>query len=654
MSCMEEFYQMLIRGSQAYARWDLETSTTILKSRKRMAVLFLLLLPILIGGIAIAAGDGSNLPEVLGGKKAYMPSHYTNLIFFASIFVGICAGLITGCIGAGGGFIIAPALMSAGVKGILAVGTDLFHIFAKAIMGSVLHKKLGNISIPLAGTFLIGSITGATLGGMLNRYIYDLNPILSDLFISSVYVLILGFLSFYALADYLKARKGETAKAKRSSRDEVIPPMGKRLQSVNLPPMLTFDKGVTPGGRKISAIFLVLSGLIVGLAAAIMGVGGGFLTFPIFVYGLGVSSMTTVGTDIFQIVFTAGYSALSQYAFYGFVFYTLAMGMLLGSLIGVQVGSLITKVVPGIMIRGFFALAVTAGFINRFFALPEKLQELGYIQITKSTGALLNTIGNCLFFIVIGGFTIWVFYVFFLNLSELKAEDYTISMRKKLKVRGVSMLLVFFAVLAVIFTPIFPGKVNGLDYMDNLFNMISKGSSYFIPAALTNSEKYAGKMIDVTVTLADEKQATDTAQLFKASGAEVSVSGKDLVVKGDLGRIMKASLEDADRMFQNNGKQLSDKYGMSAKQVLLNWWTAFKGMTKDLTTQKDFKQAKAIATIQTKALEPAYNYDGVDAGDYKANFFLLIAALIFYVIYTLWYGFGIMYLFEGFGLKIGH
>ena len=331
-----------------------------------MGILFLLLLPIIFGGIALASGDGT-LPNFLGGKTAYMPSHYTNLIFFASIFVGVCAGLITGCIGAGGGFIIAPALMSAGVKGILAVGTDLFHIFAKAIMGSVLHRKLGNISVSLAGTFLVGSIAGATLGGMLNRYLYDLNPVLSDLFITTVYVFILGFLSFYALMDYFKARKGETGAEKSSGRAEAVPPMGKRLQSIHIPPMLTFDEGVTPGGRKISAIFLVISGLLVGLAASIMGVGGGFLTFPIFVYGLGVSSMTTVGTDIFQIVFTAGYSSLSQYAFYGFVFYTLAMGMLLGSLIGVQVGSLITKVVPGIMIRGFFALAVTAGFINRFF-----------------------------------------------------------------------------------------------------------------------------------------------------------------------------------------------------------------------------------------------------------------------------------------------
>jgi len=155
-----------------------------------------------------------------------------------------------------------------------------------------------------------------------------------------------------------------------------------------------------------------------------MGVGGGFLTFPMFVYGLGVSSMTTVGTDIFQIVFTAAYGSLSQYAIYGFVFYTLAMGMLLGSLIGVQIGSLVTKVVPGIMIRGFFAVAVTAGFVNRFAALPEKLQSLGYLKITKGVGSLINTVGNSLFFLAIGLFAVWVFYSFFSNIKLLKTEGH--------------------------------------------------------------------------------------------------------------------------------------------------------------------------------------------------------------------------------------
>ena len=117
--------------------------------------------------------------------------------------------------------------------------------------------------------------------------------------------------------------------------------------------MITFDEDLVPGGKKIAGVFVAICGALVGLAAAIMGVGGGFLTFPIFVYVLGVSSFTTVGTDILQIIFTAGYASITQYAIYGFIFYTLAMGMLLGSLIGIQFGALTTKVVKGIHIRGF-------------------------------------------------------------------------------------------------------------------------------------------------------------------------------------------------------------------------------------------------------------------------------------------------------------
>ncbi|MEZ4527316.1 MAG: sulfite exporter TauE/SafE family protein [Desulfobacterales bacterium] len=186
--------------------------------------------------------------------------------------------------------------------------------------------------------------------------------------------------------------------------------------------MITFDQDVVPGGRSISCVFLILSGALVGLAAAIMGVGGGFLTFPIFVYVLGVSSMTTVGTDIFQIVFTAGYAAITQYAIYGFIFYTLAMGMLLGSLVGIQIGAMVTKVVKGVTIRGFYALAVLAGFVNRIFALPGKLGAMEIIDISKDTAALLDKIGVYAFFIVIGGFAVWVIGTFLTNIKKLKGE----------------------------------------------------------------------------------------------------------------------------------------------------------------------------------------------------------------------------------------
>jgi hypothetical protein len=98
------------------------------------------------------------------------------------------------------------------------------------------------------------------------------------------------------------------------------------------------------------------------------------------------------------------------------------MGMLLGSLFGIQVGAMVTKVVPGITIRGFYAMAVLAGFVNRFFALPAKLGDMGVIKISKGMGATLDAIGVWAFFIVIAGFGIWVIGTFLKNISVLKGE----------------------------------------------------------------------------------------------------------------------------------------------------------------------------------------------------------------------------------------
>ena len=431
MRFFREWGQFMMMGARALAEWELENSNTILRERKRLIILGLLILPIIIGGIAFADQVADTMPEFLGGKKAYSPAFYGTFIFIVSIAIGLAAGLITGCIGAGGGFVIAPALMSAGIKGILAVGTDLFHIFAKAIMGSVIHRKLGNVSVPLAAVFLIGAIIGATVGGLINRLLYEINPVLSDAFITTIYAFMLGLLGTYAMIDFIRARKA-TSGTVESHKDEgahggkaegtEMGNLSRKLQSMKLPPTIKFDHDYTPGGRSISWLFLVLSGALVGLAAGIMGVGGGFLTFPIFVYLLGVSSMTTVGTDIFQIIFTAGYAAISQYAIYGFIFYTLAMGMLLGSLLGIQIGAMTTKVVKGITIRGFYAMAVLAGFVNRIFALPGKLSELEVLPISKQTSAILEGIGIWAFFIVIGGFGVWVIGTFLVNIRVLKGE----------------------------------------------------------------------------------------------------------------------------------------------------------------------------------------------------------------------------------------
>lgn len=416
MSIARRVFEFLKMGSMAHAKWDYEVSMSILKNRKKMLILFAMLLPILAVSLLDAA-------DMIGAKTAYAPAFYSTNIFLVSIAIGLCAGLITGCIGAGGGFIITPALMAAGVKGILAVGTDLFHIFAKAIMGTAVHKKLGNVSLKLAAAFLVGSAGGTFIGGYINKSLYDKDPLLSEAFISLVYAVLLGFLGFYALIDFIKARKSHDTGDAHGGSTKGTTGLALKIQNVKIPPAIRFDEDYVEGGKKISGVIVAMGGVVVGLLAAIMGVGGGFVTFPMFVYVFGVSSMTTVGTDILQIIFTAGLAAVGQYAIYGYVFYTLAMGMLLGSLIGIQVGALTTKVVKGIHIRGFYAVSILAGFINRAATLPKKLVELEVIDMSTDVVKTIESVGNIVFWIVVSLFAVWVIGKFLVNIGKLRGEE---------------------------------------------------------------------------------------------------------------------------------------------------------------------------------------------------------------------------------------
>ena len=417
MGIGRQIYEFLKSASIAHAKWDYEVSMSIIKSRKKLLILGIMVLPIILVSIALAADPG-----MLGGKQAFAPAFYSTKIFLVSILIGLIAGLITGCIGAGGGFIITPALMAAGIKGILAVGTDLFHIFAKAIMGTTVHKKLGNVSAPLAMAFLFGSLIGATVGSWINMALFRISPLLSDVFISSIYAVLLGFLGFYALFDFLKSSRSTSGGGDAHGGPAGSTGIAVKLQKMNIPPMIAFDHDLVPGGRRLSGWIIACGGVFVGLLAAIMGVGGGFVTFPMFVYVFGVSSMTTVGTDIFQIIFTAGYAAISGYAIYGYVFYTLAMGMLIGSLLGIQLGALTTKVVKGIHIRGFYAVSILAGFVNRATTLPKKLVEMEVISLPREFVDVVEYVGGIVFWVVVVLFAVWVMSKFFTNISKLRGE----------------------------------------------------------------------------------------------------------------------------------------------------------------------------------------------------------------------------------------
>jgi hypothetical protein len=219
---------------------------------------------------------------------------------------------------------------------------------------------------------------------------------------------------------------------------------------------------------------------------------------------------------------------------------------------------------------------------------------------------------------------------------------------------GLALLAVFFVVLFAIFSPLFEGGRNTLDYLDNTFNSISKNSAYFIPGVADKARKFDGKEVTVTIKVADAGQAARLEKIMSVAAAKVVADGAKLVVTGDLGQLIGSAIADADLMFKNDGAAVSGKYDLEGKRVLYDWHQAFSSMTKDLNHQNKFAEGKLLRDVQTKALEPAYNYYGVEAIPMSSMFWIAMAALIGYVIYTVWYGFAILFLFEGWGLKLNH
>jgi len=225
--------------------------------------------------------------------------------------------------------------------------------------------------------------------------------------------------------------------------------------------------------------------------------------------------------------------------------------------------------------------------------------------------------------------------------------------KKKEFYSGLGLLLVFILVLTLIFSPVIKGK-NALEYLDSLYNSISKGSAYYIPKLKKEAGRFMGASLSVTLAMKDEKQAQQTALLFVKSGSSIDVSGRKLKVTGDLGKILMNCLTDADNMYINDGEAIFDKYGYDERRVLFNWWNATNAMDRELKKQKKFDEAKVVVLVRKKAVEAAYNYYKIEPQNISDRLGVVIVSLLFYVIYTLWYGFAIMYMFEGWGLKLGH
>ena len=199
-----------------------------------------------------------------------------------------------------------------------------------------------------------------------------------------------------------------------------------------------------------------------------------------------------------------------------------------------------------------------------------------------------------------------------------------------------------------------------------MFNTLAKGSSYFIPKVQKNNEKFMGKMFSATIDLSKpedkpgdaEKRAERASKLFTVNpGAKVEVNGAQMKIEGDLGVVLKTALDDADMMFKNEGDKIKAKYAEAmgtddVKQMFRQWNNVLPKIDKVFKKEGKIEDAKMVSEVTKKAVEASYNFYGVEAVKVKDKAGLMTFLLVFYVFYTLWWGFAIFFIFEGIGLTM--
>lgn len=261
--------------------------------------------------------------------------------------------------------------------------------------------------------------------------------------------------------------------------------------------------------------------------------------------------------------------------------------------------------------------------------------------------------------------------------------------------RGVLLLATFAGVFVLILSPIFPSeyhgkKTNGLVYADHMFNTLSKGSANFFDKTLENKKSVnvaiqstKDKKIDLTFPLPNQEAVTNALNLFEQLGITASAEGQTTeateatdqtaavattetaaadtvshrgipvtIKEADLFVLLNAMVNDSELLYHNDDASIGSQYNMDGRLVIKTWWQVASAMIKPMQRVDLISEAAIVHTVQTKGIEASYNFYGITAEKVSDNIFLVIAFLLFYVVYTMWYGFSIFEIFDGIGLSM--
>ncbi|MBC9246975.1 sulfite exporter TauE/SafE family protein [Paracoccus sp. 11-3] len=258
--------------------------------------------------------------------QIYLPIAEVSVNALTLVGLGGLVGLMSGLFGVGGGFLITPLLFFIGIPPPIAVATGANQVVASSVSGVLAHVKRKSVDFRMGGVLLVGGLIGSVLGVLVFNVLQSLGQL--DLVVQLCYVVFLGLIGLMMLQESV-----------RSLRRSKSPTYRKRLHQHTWVHRWPLKMKFRASGLYISVFPPLMVGVAVGVLAAIMGVGGGFIMVPAMIYLLGMPTKVVVGTSLFQITFVTAFTTLMHAVSYNTVDIMLAVLLIIGGVIGAQIGT---------------------------------------------------------------------------------------------------------------------------------------------------------------------------------------------------------------------------------------------------------------------------------------------------------------------------
>jgi len=303
--------------------------------------------------------------------QIYLPIAEVSVNAFLLLGLGGIVGVLSGMFGVGGGFLMTPLLFFIGIPPAVAVATEANQIVASSFSGVLAHLKRKTVDLKMGTVLLAGGLVGSALGIVIFNYLKSQGQV--ELLVQLSYVVFLGLIGSLMFLESLRAIRNA-----RKAGNARVPTRRRHNWVHNLP----FKMKFRVSGLYISVIPPLLVGVLVGILAAIMGVGGGFIMVPAMIYLLGMPTKVVVGTSLFQIIFVTAFTTMLHATTNYTVDVVLAVLLLVGGVIGAQIGTRIGVRMKAEQLRILLALMVLAVCGKLAFDLlvmPSELYSIGAV-----------------------------------------------------------------------------------------------------------------------------------------------------------------------------------------------------------------------------------------------------------------------------------